>query len=107
MGFRTAPAFWHSREHAADGSVVKRSLRTRFAEPWRRRDRDRGNRRRSAGGALRADVPPPWYVEEHVRHRLLPAAEHRDDADPIETAARDHRRVAVERTDRVRARRQR
>ncbi len=44
----------------------------------RHRERaDRGHRRRSAGGALRPDVPPARHVEEHLRHRLLPAAEHR------------------------------
>ena len=45
---------------------------------------DRRHRRRSAGGALRPDVPRAGHGEEHLRHRLLPAAEHRHDADALD-----------------------
>ena len=67
---------------AARGALVERGLR----RDVRRRSGigqrpDRRHRRRSAGGALRPDVPQPGHVEEHLRHRLLPAAEHRHDAD--------------------------
>jgi glycerol kinase len=37
--------------------------------------------------------------QEHLRHRLLPAAEHRHDADAIETAAGDDGRVADRRAN--------
>ena len=40
-------------------------------------DPDRGHRRRPAGGAVRPGVPRAGPGEEHLRHRLLPADEHR------------------------------
>ena len=47
------------------------------------------------------------HVQEHLRYRLLPAAEHRHDADPIDATAGDDGRVADRQADGVRARRQR
>ena len=61
--------------------VLERSVRPGI-DIARDRSGARGrHRRRPAGGALRADVPHAGHVEEHVRHRLLPAAEHRQLAD--------------------------
>ena len=40
-------------------------------------DSHRRRRRRSAGGALRPGLLRAGVGEEHVRHRLLPAAQHR------------------------------
>ena len=69
---------------------------------------DRRHRRRPAGGAVRPDVPQPGHGEEHVRHRLLHADEHRARRrSPSTQQAADDRRVADRRPDRVRARRQR
>ena len=46
------------------------------ADAVRRGDPDRGHRRRSAGRALRPGLLRARHGEEHVRHRLLHAAEH-------------------------------
>ncbi len=56
---------------------------------------DRGDRRRPAGGALRPDVPRARHAEEHLRHRLLPAAEHRRGAGRLAQPPADDRRVAA------------
>ena len=52
----------------------------------RDRDPDRRHRRRPAGGALRAGVLRAGHGQEHLRHRLLPAAEHRHE--PLVSANR-------------------
>ena len=56
------------------------------------RDPDRRRRGRSAGGALRAGLPRARAGEEHLRHGLLPADEHRD------AARRARRRVSSRRS---------
>ena len=43
----------------------------------RRRRPDRRDRRRPAGGAVRPGLPRAGARQEHLRHRLLPAAQHR------------------------------
>ena len=58
--------------------TVQRGVRPRVARRSGVADvPDRGHRRRPAGGALRPDVRRAGPDEEHLRHRLLPAAEHR------------------------------
>ena len=47
-----------------------------------RRNSARGHRRRSAGGAVRTTLHPPRPHQEHLRHRMLHAAEHRPRAVP-------------------------
>ena len=47
----------------------------------------RRSRRRSAGGALRPGLLRTRHGEEHLRHRLLRAAEHGPDADGVRAAA--------------------
>ena len=49
----------------------------------------------------------PGHVEKHLRHRMLPAAEHRHDADAIAKPARHHGGLATRWPHRVRARGQR
>ena len=51
--------------------------RVRARAHRRRRRADRGHRGRPAGGAVRPGLPRAGAGEEHLRHRLLPAAEHR------------------------------
>ena len=77
MGRRAAEAPPRSGQPAAGGPAVERGLRTGLDDARRRRGADRRDRRRSAGRALRPDVRLPGHGEEHLRHRLLPAAEHR------------------------------
>ena len=57
-------------------SLVERRLRRTRRSP-RPRDPDRRHRRRPAGGALRPGLLRARHGQEHLRHRLLPAAEHR------------------------------
>ena len=75
--------------------------------PRRRRRADRRDCRRSAGGALRADVRVAGPGEEHLRHRLLPAAEHRHAAGHVHQPPDLDGRLEDRRSDRVRARGQR
>ena len=59
----------------------------------RRADRGRADRRhprRSAGGARRANLLQAWRGQEHVRHRLLPAAEHRRVGRALVVGSADH-----------------
>ena len=65
------------------------------ARPQRRPDRR--HRGRSAGGALRPDVLRARPRQEHLRHRLLHAAEHRHEARRLEAPAAHHRRLAARR----------
>ena len=88
VGRRTAASVRHPGEHAARGAVVERGLRHCLDRSRHRERADRGHRRRSAGGALRPDVPAAGHVQEHLRHRLFPAAEHRHDADALQSATR-------------------
>ena len=62
---------------------------------------DRRHRRRSAGGAVRSDVPVAGPDEEHLRHRLLPAAEHRRAAGRLAQPAAHDRRLAGRRARRT------
>ena len=76
VGRGSAGRVRHPARDAAGDPLEQRAL-------WngdRRADRGRADHRhpgRPAGGARRADLLPPRRGEEHVRHRLLPAAEHR------------------------------
>ena len=70
------------------------------------RDSHRRHRGRPAGGALRPGVHEARHGEEHLRHRLLHADEHRHEADRVEEQSAHHGRLAHRRPHRVRARRQ-
>ena len=67
---------------------IKASARGLRRRPRGALGRHPGRRRpgRPAGGALRADLLLGRRGEEHVRHRLLPAAEHRQRAGALEAA---------------------
>ena len=65
---------------AARGALERRGLRARPTRALRRADPDRGHRRRSAGRAVRPGVLRQRPGQEHVRHRLLSAGQHRPDA---------------------------
>ena len=54
----------------------------------------RGHCRRPAGGAVRTGVLRAGHGQEHLRHRLLHAAEHRRDAGAFAEGAGHHHRVA-------------
>ena len=72
-----------------------------------RRRADRRHRRRPAGGAVRPGLPRARARQEHLRHRLLPAAEHRGAGGGVGQQPADHRRLAQGRQPDLRARRQR
>ena len=59
----------------ARGGVVRRLRAAHRIDGVRRAHRR--HRRRPAGGALRPGLPDAGTGQEHLRHRLLPAAEHR------------------------------
>ena len=76
LGRRAAGAARHAARRAAAGRrLVGRRARETLLDGVQRADR--GHRGRPAGGAVRAGVPLAGTGEEHLRHRLLPAAEHR------------------------------
>ena len=94
---------------AARGAAERRRVvrRLRGGADRRRARAHRGHRRRPAGGALRAGVPVAGTGEEHLRHRVLPAHEHRRQGRRVAQQPADDRRVAARRRARLRARRQR
>ena len=57
-----------------------------------------GCRRRSAGRDLRAGLLQAGHGEEHLRHRLLPAHEHRRQGGRVEQRTAHHRRLADRRS---------
>ncbi len=75
LGRRAARAVRRAARDAPAHRAVVRRLRARVDR--RRRRSDRRHRRRPAGGAVRPGVPRAGPREEHLRHRLLPADEHR------------------------------
>ena len=76
LGRRAARAARRPARGAAARSCAS-SARVRRGDDRRRRRADRRHRRRPAGGALRPGLPRAGPGEEHLRHRLLPADEHR------------------------------
>jgi glycerol kinase len=66
-----------------------------------------GHRGRPASGALRPGLPLAGAREDHVRHRLLPADEYRQERRDLYQQSADDHRVAARRRDRLRARRRR
>ena len=62
--------------YAARSGLVKPACRRSDHHARAGRHRDRGHRRRPAGGALRPVVLECGRSQEHLRHRLLSAAEH-------------------------------
>jgi glycerol kinase len=95
-------------EHLTDVTNASRtqlmSLAHRLVERglWpcsRRAGRRAGGRRagRPAGGAGRPDLLQAGRGEEHLRHRLLPADEHRDQAGALDLRPRHHRGLPVRR----------
>ena len=77
---------------AARGGAVVRRLRQGAARG--RRPADRRHRRRPAGGAVRPGLPLARAGQEHLRHRLLPAAQHRGAGGRVGQQPPDHRRLA-------------
>ena len=67
--------------------VEQRGLRRDRRRSARRRDPDRRHRRRPAGGALRPGLLRARHRQEHLRHRLLHAAQHRRPAGLVDTRA--------------------
>ena len=94
---------------AARGAAARRRVvrRLRRSADRRRERADRGHRRRPAGGALRAGVPRAGTREEHVRHRVLPAHEHRRQGRRVAQQPAHDGRLEARRRARLRARRQR
>ena len=80
--------------------VVERGLRAHRSEAVRRGGADRGRRRRSAGGAVRAGLLRGRVGEEHLRHRLLHVAQHRHQAGAVGEGAADDGRVEDRRQSR-------
>ncbi len=68
---------------------------------------DRGHRRRPAGGALRPGLPRPRHGQEHLRHRLLSAAQYRSERRGLAQPSGFDDRVEARRPYRLRARGQR
>jgi|GEM_PF-2771184 len=68
---------------------------------------DRGHRGGSAGGPLRAGLRPARPREEHLRHRLFPAPQHRGARGPLEKPPAHDRRLGPRRRPHLRPRGQR
>ncbi len=95
----------HPAVDDARDPVLLRGRRRGGAARRRRRTADRGHPRRSAGGDLRPGRLRRRRVEEHVRHRQLPARQHRHRHRPLGERSHHHRRVPVcRRTRPLRAR---
>ena len=97
----TSPGRSCRRSDPPAKSTAKPRRTVRRAHPHRRHGR------RPAGGPVRPDLLQPRAGQEHLRHRLLHAHEHRHRGGGIATSAADHRGLATRRQDRVRAGRQR
>ncbi len=74
---RAARGAARAARDAAGGARVERGVRRDRPRVVRPRDPDRGHGGRPAGGALRAGLLRGGAREEHLRHGLLPAAQHR------------------------------
>ena len=92
---------------AAAGARLERGLRARLDDARHGGRADRRDRRRPAGGAVRTDVRLARTDEEHLRHRLLPSAEHGHPAGRVPQSPADDGRLDRRRAHRVRAGRQR
>ena len=93
VGRRAAAAARRAARDAARGARLERGLRQH--DPAVRRDgADRRDGRRPAGGAVRPGLLRAGHGEEHLRHRLLHAAQHRHDAGAVEARPADDRRLA-------------
>ena len=80
LGRRAAAAPAHSAGGPAGGQGLQRAVRRHLGRPVRRAAADHRHRRRPAGGDRRPGVLRAGHAEEHLRHRLLRAVEHRRDA---------------------------
>ncbi|CAA9216364.1 MAG: Glycerol kinase, partial [uncultured Corynebacteriales bacterium] len=76
---------------AAGDPVVRGGVRQGLRGAARGADRRRP--RRPAGGAVRADLLRPGRGQVHVRHRLVPAAQHRPGDRPVLARAAHHGRL--------------
>ncbi len=81
---------------AAGGARLRRRFRLRHRRPVRPAAADPRRRGRSAGRDGRAGVLLAGHDEIDLRHRLLRAAQHRDDAGRLEKPAAHHGRLSVE-----------
>ena len=107
LGRRAAADPRRAAADAAGGAGLVRGLRRDRRGAARRRDPDRRHRRRPAGRAVRPGVLHAGHGQEHLRHRLLPADEHRDDADAVGGRPADDDRLEGRRRGHLRARRRR
>ena len=89
LGRRAARAPARAAAHAARGlATAPRSSATARPDVLGSADGPhRGHRRRPAGGARRSDLLRPRHGKKHLRHRLLPADEHRRHGSASPTAA--------------------
>ena len=107
LGRRAARGLPHSARDSAAHRVQQRGLRRGDA---RLREGRAGRRHpgRSAGGAGGPDLLPSGRGQEHLRHRMFPADEHRHQAGALAARDADHRGVPLRRpAGRLRAGRQR
>ena len=93
MGHGAAQAAQGSREHDARGGLVEREGVAGQHLAGTRRDRDRRHRRRSAGGIVRSTLRQRRRCQEHLRHRLLPAANIGDQVHAVQGKAHHHDRL--------------
>ena len=80
VGRLHARAAAHSARRAAAGRAVVARHGRAGRHARRALGADRGDRRRPAGGAVRPGLLRARHGQEHLRHGLLPADEHRHDA---------------------------
>ena len=114
LGRGAAAAARRAARDAARRLSLVACLRHDRAHGAGRADTDRRHRRRPAGGAVRPGLPQGRHGEEHLRHRLLHAAEHRRPGGEVRQRAAQHgggagrpRGRRARRRQGVRARRQR
>ena len=105
MGRRAPP----TPRRPAGGPAPRRAFvgRRRDDGARRRVRADRGHRRRSAGGPLRAGLRPARPREEHVRHGLLSSPQHGSARRRLEEPSAHDRRLGPRRRPHVRPRGQR
>ena len=100
LGRRAAGAVRRAPRHAAGDPAVLRARAVRADRrrgPARRRRADRRRAGRPAGGHGRPGLLRARRGQVHLRHRQLPAAEHRHRHRPVRARPADHGRLPVRR----------
>ena len=91
--------------HPPRSPFIQRDIRLRLRRPLRRSaDSHSGHRRRPAGVAIRPGLLRARVGQEHLRHRLFPARQHRDAQSRVHRRTNLHRRLDARRTDHLRPR---